>query len=138
MIGISAVVEKFKHMLRLLSKAGIITADSTKTMKLGIRDRVLAAGWMARRVAEVIVGVSRFVINVRSIGDNLAGRPVAAHFNQPDHSLNHVSITGILSTSGNSDFERHVAEQRLINSLKTLKPSGINVKFDIFKCYWIV
>ena len=64
---------------------------------------------------------------------NLAGRPVAAHFNQPDHSLNHVSVTGILSTSGNSDFERHVAEQGLINSLKTLKPSGINVKFDIFK-----
>ena len=80
----------------------------------------------------------RFSDHVRSIRDNLAGRPVAAHFNQPDHSLNHVSVTGILSTSGNSDFECHVAEQRLINSLKTLKPSGINVKFDIFKCSWIV
>ena len=65
MIGISAVVEKFKHMLRLLSKGGIITADSAKTMKLGIMDRVLTDGWMARRVAEVIVGVSvGFVMNV--------------------------------------------------------------------------
>ena len=95
--------------------------------------------WETKKLSALFGYIAvRFSDHVRSIRDNLAGRPVAAHFNQPDHSLNHVSITGILSTSGNRDFERHIAEQRLINSLKTLKPSGINVKFDIFKCNWIV
>ena len=83
---------------------------------------------------------ARFSKHVSSIRDNLPGHPVAAHFNQPDHSVNHVSITGILSTSGNDDSERHTSfsEQRLINSLNTLQPHGINMKFDIFKCNWIV
>ena len=52
-IGIYAVVKKFKHMLKLLSKVCIITADSSKNMKLGVRNRVLTAGRMVRRVTEV-------------------------------------------------------------------------------------
>ena len=43
-------------------------------------------------------------------------------------SVRVASVTGFLSTSGKRDFECHVAEQRFINSLNTLKPSGMHDK----------
>ena len=80
----------------------------------------------------------RFSDHIRSIRSNATNKPVAVHFNQANHTVDDVQITAILSTSGNQDHMRHIAEQRLISSLNTLKPAGINVKFDIFKCNWLL
>jgi hypothetical protein len=80
----------------------------------------------------------RFSDHIRSIRNNISYKPVAAHFNQSNHTVDDVQITAILSTSGNPDHIRHIAEQRLIASLNTIKPAGINVKFDVFKCNWLI
>ena len=57
---------------------------------------------------------TRFSDHLRSIRSNLPGRPVAAHFNSTGHTIEHAKITGILSTSGNSDKDRHSSEQHII------------------------
>ena len=80
---------------------------------------------------------TRFSDHLRSIRSNLPGRPVAAHFNSTGHTIEHAKITGILSTSGNSDKDRHSSEQRIISKLQTLHPHGINIRFDMLKDNWI-
>jgi hypothetical protein len=79
----------------------------------------------------------RFSDHIRSIRDRTANKPVAVHFSSDGHSVDDVKITAILSTSGNSDTRRHIAEQSLIAKLKTMKPDGMNTRFDMFKCNWI-
>ena len=50
---------------------------------------------------------TRFSDHLLSIRSNLLGRPVAEHFNSNGHAIEHAKITGILSTSGISDKDRH-------------------------------
>ena len=80
---------------------------------------------------------TRFSDHLRSIRSNLPSRPVAAHFNSNGHTIEHAEITGILSTSGNSDKDRHSSKQRIISKLQTLHPHGINIRFDMMKNNWI-
>jgi hypothetical protein len=80
----------------------------------------------------------RFSDHCRSVKNNVTNKPVAVHFNSTNHTISDMKVTAILSTSGSSDSERHRAEQLLIAKLSTLKPHGINVKFDIFKCDWLL
>lgn len=74
----------------------------------------------------------RFSAHLRSIKkqDNI---PVANHFNNNGHSLDDLTVIVVLSTSGNSDSQRHICEQRLIHELGTRTPNGMNIMFNAFK-----
>ena len=80
---------------------------------------------------------TRFSDHLLSIRSNLLGRPVAEHFNSNGHAIEHAKITGILSTSGISDKDRHSTEQRIISKLQILHSHGINIRFDMLKDNWI-
>ena len=80
---------------------------------------------------------TRFSDYLRSIRSNFPLRPVAAHFNSTGHTIEHAKITGIPSTSVNSDKDRHSSEQRIISKLHTVLSHGINIRFDMLKDYCI-
>ena len=87
--------------------------------------RILYVGETKRRLAD------RITEHLRSIKKNFIGFPIAAHFNPPSHcKIDHFSVTAAISCRG-SNYERLVAENRLIFSLGTLIPKGLNSKFDL-------
>ena len=53
-------------------------------------------------------------------------RPVAVHFNQDDHVLNHLKITGICLTSRDINY-RLATESAWIRTLGTVQPWGMNL-----------
>eukprot|EP00061_Rhincodon_typus_P001278 g14279.t1 len=69
----------------------------------------------------------RFVEHLRSVRDKRLHFPVANHFNSPSHSLDNVSILGLLQC--HNDATRRLEEQHLIFRLGTLQPNGLNVDF---------
>ena len=54
-------------------------------------------------------------------------KPVAAHFNQPDHSLNDLRVMGIDKKHTNSAQWRKQRESYWIFTLDTMTPKGINL-----------
>ena len=65
------------------------------------------------------------------LGDVRHARPnkeVAAHFNLPGHSLDDISVTGVLTRSEMS--QRRLLETKLIRRLGTLLPQGMNQEED--------
>ena len=98
---------------------------------------------VCQRCSKIYIGETknslaiRFSAHRRSIENNEPGYPVATHFNSEPHTLNDVKVTCVLSTAGNSDKHRHTAEQSLIHKLNTMKPHGLNTRFDLFKCDWL-
>ena len=89
------------------------------------RCNMLYIGETKRRMAD------RFTEHLRSIRIQLPGIPVAQHFH--NHDLNKdIKIAGLFKCHG-SDKDRKEREQRLIHSLGTLHPNGINVSFNAFR-----
>ena len=54
-------------------------------------------------------------------------KPVAAHFNQPDHSLNDLRVMGIEKIHTNSGQWRKQRESYWIFTLDTMTPKGMNL-----------
>eukprot|EP00061_Rhincodon_typus_P001383 g14650.t1 len=73
----------------------------------------------------------RFVEHLRSVRDKQLHLPVANHFNSPFHSLDDMSILGLLQC--HNDAIRRLQEQHVIFRLGTLQPNCINVDFTSFK-----
>jgi hypothetical protein len=69
----------------------------------------------------------RFTEHRRDIIKNRSTSPVAQHFNLRSHSLDDISVLGLMQCS--SDAQRKRQEMRLIHQLGTLDPSGLNVDF---------
>lgn len=54
-------------------------------------------------------------------------KPVAAHFNQPDHSLKDLKVMGIEKIHNNDTERRKLRERYWIFELRSLTPEGLNI-----------
>ena len=87
--------------------------------------KILYIGETKRRLAD------RITEHLRSVKKNFTGYPVATHFNPPSVcNIDHFSVTAVIACRG-SNYDRLVAENRLIFHLGTLSPNGLNSKFDV-------
>ena len=62
------------------------------------------------------------------INDKDASKPVARHFNLPNHSQKHMAICGLSLHLGNTESRKNI-EQKFIFQIGTLNPCGINERF---------
>eukprot|EP00061_Rhincodon_typus_P003831 g21072.t1 len=69
----------------------------------------------------------RFIEHLCSVRDKRQHLPVANHFNSPSHSLDDMSILGLLQCHNATTWK--LEEQHLIFRLGTLQPDGLNVDF---------
>ena len=78
-------------------------------------------GETGRRLAD------RFREHLRDAEQNStdASKPVACHFNLPNHSHHNMTICGLYLHHGNTESRKNL-EQKLIFQLGTLSPHGIN------------
>ena len=58
-----------------------------------------------------------------------ASKPVARHFNPPNHSKQHVVVCGLSLHQGSTE-SRKTLEQKFIFQIGTLNPHGINERFS--------
>ena len=61
--------------------------------------------------------------------DKDAPKPVARHFNLPNHSIQHMAICGLFLHLGSSESHK-TPEQKIIFQISTLNPNGINERFS--------
>ena len=73
----------------------------------------------------------RFREHLRDVekDDKDASKPVARHFNLPNHSKELMSICGLSLHQGITDSRKNL-EQRFIFQIGTLNPHGINERFS--------
>ena len=73
----------------------------------------------------------RFREHLRDVekDDKNASKPVARHFNLPNHSMQHMAVCGLSLHQGNTE-SRKTLEQRFIFQIGTLNPHGINERFS--------
>ena len=73
----------------------------------------------------------RFREHLRDVekNDKDASKPVARHFNLPNHFKEHMSICGLSLHQGTTDSRKNL-EQRFIFQIGTLNPHGINERFS--------
>ena len=73
----------------------------------------------------------RFREHLREVekDDKNASKPVARHFNLPNHSKQHMIVCG-LSLHQGSTKSRKTLEQKFIFQISTLNPHGINERFS--------
>ena len=73
----------------------------------------------------------RFREHLRDVekDDKDVSKPVARHFNLPNHSKEHMSICGLSLHKGTTDSRKNL-EQRFIFQIGTLNPHGINERFS--------
>ena len=61
--------------------------------------------------------------------DKDASKPVARHFNLPNHSEKHMAICGLSLHLGTTESRKNL-EQKFIFQIGTLNPHGINERFS--------
>ena len=73
----------------------------------------------------------RFREHLRDVekDDKNASKPVARHFNLPNHSMQHMAVCGLSLHQGNTE-SRKTLEQKFIFQIGTLNPDGINERFS--------
>ena len=73
----------------------------------------------------------RFLEHLRDVerNDKDASKPVARHFNLPNHSSQHMTICGFSLHQGNRESRKNL-EQKSIFQIGTLNPHGLNVRFS--------
>ena len=62
--------------------------------------------------------------------DQNASKPVARHFNLPNHSNQHMVVCGLSLHQGSTE-SRKTLEQKFIFQIGTLNPNGINERFSL-------
>ena len=67
--------------------------------------------------------------HIRDIGLNDVNKPVSRHFNSANHNISHMIVFGLCVISGAND-DRKTKEMRLIHSLGTQQPLGMNERFS--------
>ena len=74
----------------------------------------------------------RFREHLRDVekNDKDASKPVARHFNLPNHSKKHMAICAIFSLHLGTTESRKNLEQKFIFQIGTLNPHGINERFS--------
>ena len=73
----------------------------------------------------------RFREHLRDVekDDKNASKPVARHFNLPNHSKQHLVVCGLSLQQGSTE-SRKTLEQKFIFQIGTLNPHGINERFS--------
>ena len=73
----------------------------------------------------------RFREHLRDVekDDQNASKPVARHFNLPNHSNQHMVVCGLSLHQGSTE-SRKTVEQKFIFQIGTLNPNGINERFS--------
>ena len=73
----------------------------------------------------------RFREHLRDVekDDKNVSKPVARHFNLPNHSMQHMTVCGLSLHQGNTE-SRKTLEQKFIFQIGTLNPDGINERFS--------
>ena len=73
----------------------------------------------------------RFREHLRDVekDDQNASKPVARHFNLPNHSNQHMVVCGLSLHQGSTE-SRKTLEQKFIFQIGTLNPNGINERFS--------
>ena len=73
----------------------------------------------------------RFREHLRDVekDDKNASKPVARHFNLPNHFMQHMAVCGLSLHQGNTE-SRKTLEQKFIFQIGTLNPDGINERFS--------
>ena len=73
----------------------------------------------------------RFREHLRDVekDDKNASKPVARHFNLPNHSKQHMVVCGLSLHQGSTE-SRKTQEQKFIFQIGTLNPHGINERFS--------
>ena len=73
----------------------------------------------------------RFREHLRDVekNDKDASKPVARHFNLPNHSKKHMAICGLSLNLGTTESRKNL-EQKFIFQIGTLNPHGINERFS--------
>ena len=67
--------------------------------------------------------------HIRDVGLNDITKPVSRHFNSANHNISHMIVFGLCLISGAND-DRKTKEMRLIHSLGTQQPLGMNERFS--------
>ena len=62
-----------------------------------------------------------------------ASKPVASHFNLPNHSKQHMAICGLSLYLGTTESRKNL-EQKFIFQIGTLNPHSINERFSFNYC----
>ena len=73
----------------------------------------------------------RFREHLRDVekDDKNASKPVARHFNLPNHSMQDMAVCGLSLHQGSTE-SRKTLEQKFIFQIGTLNPHGINERFS--------
>ena len=81
----------------------------------------------------------RFRENLREVerNDKDTSKPVARHFNLPNHSKQHMAISGLSLDLGRSE-SRKTLKQKFIFQIGTLYPHGISTNLFLFSRYHIL
>ena len=92
----------------------------------------LYIGETGRRIGD------RFREHLRDVerNDKDASKPVARHFNLPNHSKQHMAVCGLSLHLGSSE-SRKTLEQKFIFQIGTLNPHGINEFMHLFSRHHI-
>ena len=74
----------------------------------------------------------RFREHLRHVerNDKGASKPVAKHFNLPNHSKQHMAVCGLSLHLGSSESRKKTLEQKFIFQIGTLNPHGLNERFS--------
>ena len=85
----------------------------------------LYIGEIGRRLGD------RFREHVRDVEkeDKNASKPVATHFNLPNHSMQHMAVCALSLHQGGTE-SRKTLEQKFIFQIGNLNPHGINERFS--------
>ena len=77
----------------------------------------------------------RFRENFRDVEKNNkdVSKPVARHFNLPNHSKKHMAICGLSLHQGTTESRKNL-KQKFIFQIDTLNPHGINERFSFNLC----
>ena len=80
-----------------------------------------------------------FCEHLRDVEINIkdASKPVARHFNLPNHSQNHMAVCGLSLHLGNTESRKNI-EQIFIFQIGTLSPRGINKRFSFLGFSYII
>ena len=73
----------------------------------------------------------RFREHLRDVekDENNASKPIARHFNLPNHSKQHMAVCGLSLHQGSTE-SRKPLEQKFIFQIGSLNPHGINERFS--------
>ena len=73
----------------------------------------------------------RFREHLRDVekNENNASKPIARHFNLPNHSKQHMAVCGLSLHQGSTE-SRKTPEQKFIFQIGSLNPHGINERFS--------